>query len=318
MPKIETIRLEPIVDFSSYLGSGELVAVNVGPERQLCAVIALKKLDYRITEPSGVSFVKTKPDVPQTYRVLVYSNRILTHDVIIEDCFNIHDIQPLPNEELLLVCCRSYFRGPKDYDLNGRIYSTKGEFLREILLGDGIAQVQSTTRGEIWTSYFDEGIFGNYGWVSPVGACGLIAWDDHGNKHYEYNPPEELGYLCDCYALNVESDSSTWFYYYTDFRLVHLQDQRLSEYWEPPISGSRAFAIKPGYALFSGDYEKRDLYHLFELENHGNVRQGSIHRLIDENNTPIEDTNVFGRANSLYVVRNQKVYELKIETVLGI
>ena len=64
-----------------------------------------------------------------------------------------------------------------DYDKNGRIYTNKGKFVRDILLGDGIQTVQATSEGVIWTSYFDEGIFGNYGWDNPLGSSGLVAWD---------------------------------------------------------------------------------------------------------------------------------------------
>ncbi|WP_176444820.1 hypothetical protein [Paenibacillus herberti] len=40
---------------------------------------------------------------------------------------------------------------------------------REFLLGDGIQSVQVTDKGIIWTSYFDEGVFGNNGWDKPIG-----------------------------------------------------------------------------------------------------------------------------------------------------
>jgi len=91
-------------------------------------------------------------------------------DVAIEcERFTIHDVQPLPNE-LLLACARSFYKGPDDFEKNGRIDTRDGEFLREILLGDGIQTVQAMSSGVIWTSYFDEGVFGNYGWTDPVGA----------------------------------------------------------------------------------------------------------------------------------------------------
>jgi hypothetical protein len=44
--------------------------------------------------------------------------------------------------------------------------------------GDGIEHVQATSAGEIWVGFFDEGIYGNYGWGSgtqlPVGRTGLV------------------------------------------------------------------------------------------------------------------------------------------------
>jgi hypothetical protein len=45
--------------------------------------------------------------------------------------------------------------------------------LREFLLGDGISYMPSDANGDIWTGYFDEREFGNYGWTTPVGAAGV-------------------------------------------------------------------------------------------------------------------------------------------------
>ena len=157
--------------------------MNVGPDRQLYSVIALGKLDYRTEDPSGAGFAKTMPEQPQAYRVIALHDGEITLDVLIRhERFNIHDIQPLPGNELLLVCCRSHYRGPNDFEKNGRVYSSDGKLFREILLGDGIQNTQVSSNGLIWTSYFDEGVFGNFGWNTPVGSAGLVAWDSAGNK----------------------------------------------------------------------------------------------------------------------------------------
>ena len=81
----------------------------------------------------------------------------------------------------------------------------------------GIEDVQVTESGIIWTSYFDEGVFGNRGWNDPIGKNGLVAWNGLGEKIYEFLPTTELGEICDCYALNVISDREVWLYYYTEF-----------------------------------------------------------------------------------------------------
>jgi hypothetical protein len=186
-------------------------------------------------------------------------------DVMIEgERFNIHDVQPLPGE-LLLACARSHYKGPDDFEKNGRIYTRGGRFAREILLGDGVQSVQATSSGVIWTSYFDEGVFGNYGWQSPVGASGLVAWDTDGNKLYEFEPRNGLDSICDCYALNVESEEDIWLYYYTEFPLVRLRRREIESVWKMPLGGSSAFAISAGHALFRGGYKDRDTYQLFSL-----------------------------------------------------
>jgi hypothetical protein len=172
----KTFQLAPVADLAPFLAEGELVAFNAGPDGQVYAVIALKPLDYRIETSNRVSFAKTTPDEPQTYRVVVFRDGSVTRDIQISDeRFNIHDVQPLPKDELLLVCCRSLYRGRDNFDKNGRVYSSTGVFVRELLLGDGIQAVQATSAGIVWTSFFDEGVFGNFGWENPVGSSGLIA-----------------------------------------------------------------------------------------------------------------------------------------------
>jgi hypothetical protein len=116
------------------------------------------------------------PDQPQKYRVVALSGGETVSDLLIEgEPSNIHQVQPL-GDEILLICARSRYKGPGDYDRNGRIYTRDGKFIRSILLGDDIRSVQSTSEGVIWACFFDEGIFGNFGWEDHVGAAGLVAW----------------------------------------------------------------------------------------------------------------------------------------------
>jgi len=318
MPQKKSLQLAPIADLTPFLGDGELVALNVGPDFQLYAVIALNELDYRIEASTGVSFAKTTPDTPQSYRVIAFYDGNITLDVrIANETFNIHDIQPLPKGELLLVCCRSRYKGPNDFDKNGRVYSSNGELVREVLLGDGIQRVQTTSNGTIWTSFFDEGVSGNYGWDNPVGSSGLVAWDSHGKRLYDFQPANGLDSICDCYALNVESDSSTWLYYYTEFPLVHLRDQQVESHWAMPVRGSGAFAVSDGFALFTGEYDKRNDYHLFELGRHGNIKEVMKLKVTDEDNQRLLAEMVFGRSGSLYIVRNGHVYRCDVRQAAG-
>jgi hypothetical protein len=316
MPNKRSLQLVPVADLTPFLGEGELVALNVGPDAQLYAVIALRQLDYRIAT-SGASFAKIKPDTPQTYRVIAFHDAELTLDLAIaHERFNIHDIQPLPNNELLLVCCRSYYKGPDDFDKNGRVYASNGQLVREILLGDGIQSVQATSDGVIWTSFVDEGVFGNYGWSTPVGASGLVAWDSLGRKLYEFQPADGLDSICDCYALNVESDSSTWLYYYTEFPLVQLQDQRITSHWATPLGGSGAFAVWRDFALFTGGYHRQDDLHLFELGRNGRINQVAELTATDEGGEPINAESYFGRFDTLYALRNNQVFRCDVQAAL--
>jgi hypothetical protein len=315
--KKRTMRLSPVASLAPFTGGGELVAFNVGPDGLTYLVVALKPLDYRTERPDGASFAKTVPDGPQTYRVVALSGSQPVLDVVIEgERFNIHDVQPLAGE-LLLVCARSRYRGPRDFDKNGRVYTTYGAFAREILLGDGIQTVQTTTGGMIWTSYFDEGVFGNYGWQNPIGASGLVAWDSSGNKQYEFEPTAGLDAICDCYALNVESEENVWLYYYTEFPLVHLRHREVASVWAMPLEGSGAFSVSAGHALFRGGYNDRDTYQLFSLRRDRKPELTAEIELRDETNGKLVADRVVGRADALHLVSGDRLYRFDLSAAVA-
>lgn len=309
----QTLSISPAASLAQFLTDGQLVAFNVGPDGLVYLVIALRPLDYKIEQPSWAVFPKTVPDQPQKYRVISLSGDRVFLDIMIEDeRFNIHDIQPLA-DELLLVCARSQYDGEGDSEKNGRVYTRDGKFTRTLLLGDGIQSVQTTSDGHIWTSFFDEGIFGNFGWQEPVGASGLVAWDSAGTKLYEFQPTEELEAICDCYALNVATDEDVWFYYYTQFPLVHLQRQEIKAFWEMPIGGSDAFAISKGHALFRGGYKEPGVFYLFELGSDKDVTMLKKINLQDQNHNDLTAQRIVGRANAIYFISEEHLYRFEIE-----
>ena len=280
-------------------------------------VVALQPLDYRIEQPGWASFAKTVPKQPQRYRVVGLSGREPVVDLLIEgERFNIHDVQPL-GDELLLVCVRSNYEGPDDFEKNGRVYTRDGKFAREILLGDGIQLVQATSGGVIWTSYFDEGVFGNYGWQTPVGASGLVAWDPGGIKLYEFQPSKGLDSICDCYALNVESEEDVWLYYYTEFPLVRLRRREIESVWKMPLGGSSALAISAGHALFRGGYKDRDTYQLFSLGRRGKPELLAKIDLRDKSGRKLVAGRVVGRADAIHLVSDGFLYRVDVQTALS-
>lgn len=312
---METLRLTPALSLAPWVSDGELVAFNVGMDGLVYLVVALKSLEYRTEQRGWASFAKTVPTQPQDYRVVALRGRDVDLDVLIEgERFNIHDIQPL-RKELLLVCCRSYYRGPANFEKNGRVYTRDGRFTREILLGDGIKSVQVTSAGIIWTSYFDEGVFGNYGWPTPVGSSGLVAWDHAGNKMYEFQAPGARLDICDCYALNVATEEDVWCYYYTEFPLVHLQDRKVKSLWKMPLGGSDAFAISGEHALFRGGYKDHDSYHLFSLGREGQVKLVKIIELHGQDGVKLTASWVVGRGTTIYLVSNGFLYRMDVQAV---
>lgn len=212
---------------------------------------------------------KTKTNsTKHDYSIYIASENGIHHLMdVYNEKFKIHYIQLLNEYSLLLVSARSVRRSDTDFDRNGRIYSLEGNLQNAILLGDGIQEVQVTEDGKIWTSYFDEGVFGNYGWSDPIGAMGLIQWNAEGEKLYEFSPQDGLDHICDCYALNIESNRYTWCYYYTDFPLVKIKDGKITQHWTIPIRGSDAFAVSQHTALFRGGYDDHQHLYLMTLND---------------------------------------------------
>ncbi|MDH4048476.1 MAG: hypothetical protein OEV63_10120 [Gammaproteobacteria bacterium] len=310
--------LSPIASVSSVLAGGTLVAFGVGPTGVVYFVVALNPLDYRTEQPGWASFAKTVPDEPQRYRVVGLSGSDAILDTVIEnEPFNIHHVQPL-NDELLLVCSRSHYKGPTQFEKNGRVYSRSGRFQREMLLGDGIQDVQATSNGVIWTSFFDEGIFGNYGWENPVGASGLVAWDFTGNKLYEFEAAGESDAMSDCYALNVQSDDDVWCYYYTDFPLVHLHGQKIVSALQVPVSGSDAFAVWGNHALFRGEYKNHDTYRLLSLSSAGEATLLAEIELYDQEGVKIAAERVMGRGDNIHVLSGQVLYKVGVREAIAV
>lgn len=107
--------------------------------------------------------------------------------------FQFHYLRPA-GDHFLLLGARCAYResGP---DQNAWIVSRDGAVLSRFCLGDGIQDCVVKKDGTIITSYFDEGVFGNYGWDEPLGACGLIAWTSEGTPLWK----NEKYSIYDCY-----------------------------------------------------------------------------------------------------------------------
>lgn len=159
-------------------------------------------------------------------------------------------VQLFPDGMVLAVaprCLRSEEHGA---ELNAKVFDPSGNCVKAFTLGDGIQDVQVSKAGEIWVSYFDEGVFGNFGWTSPIGASGLVRFDDTGKVMWEFT----AGEIADCYALNVFADRA-WAYYYTSFELAEVKPGGITRY-ETGVDGAHAFALDSQNVAFLGGYGK--------------------------------------------------------------
>lgn len=232
-------------------------------------------------------------------------------------------IDLLPNGDILVVGSRCEYSVNAGPEKNARVYDHKGALLREFTLGDGIAKVQVDEAGEIWVSYFDEGIFGNLGWgesgprSNPLGFAGLARFDERGNKLWDYEPPPGFGWMADCYALNVCS-SGAWAYYYTAFDLVHLSKSGKVRAWHTDRSGGHAVVTDGWRAILFGGY--------------GGARSACVALRLGEKNradavadielrlpkgVALADAMVIGCGDALHVVHGEEAYRFRLGDLLS-
>lgn len=182
-----------------------------------------------------------------------------------KETWNYHYIQPIDNGHILLVCARSYYHDAQNIEENARVYDENGSFIRSFCLGDGIEHVYVTKSQEIWTGYFDEGVFGNYGWTNPVGSSGLVGWDASGDKLDSLEEDKEY-YIFECLALNGVADGEVWFFFSLESK-IGVRKEGLTSYYSPEDINIRAFAVN-GETIVA--YQERGERTLFELQREGN------------------------------------------------
>jgi hypothetical protein len=317
---VRVLEVRPWIDLAPYLSGFELVSLSLGPNGELYALAVTAPADYRYTAPLGASFPKVWTDNPHDVRILCVDGGHVAQRDIPDQHWNFSYAQPLPDDELLLVVSRSRCFADDVYDLNAKVYARDGALKREFLLGDGIRDVQATTDGRLWVSYFDEGIFGNFGGREPIGKPGLILWDRFGNRLFAYSPPKELepyARMSSCDGLNVISDADVWCYYFDmapsgTFPLISLREGRVASTWRCPVHGARGIALWQPYILFAGAYRKRDEYYLYELFDGGRIEHRMTFKAVNEDGIPLHGYRITARGSAIILTHESRLYRLDV------
>ncbi|WP_051870611.1 hypothetical protein [Brevibacillus laterosporus] len=272
MKKKITYKLDTFKDIGTYTKDYKIVTSSIGYDNKIY-ILLVNKIPERI---NGM-FVQSQTSNCFTYKVLIITEDGQVHETsLAKQRYHYHFIQPLNDNTLLVVGARTRYFDPDNFELNGKIFDLDGNLIKKLLLGDGIQHVQVSPNGTIWTGFFDEGVFGNYGWADPIGASGLVAWDQEGKQIFSNHKAD----ICDCYALNVVSDQEIWFYYYTDFHLVKIANDQM-EFFKPKISGASGFITYNSFFLFDKGYGKHDEYILLKNNNYGKFIQKCEVRFIN-------------------------------------
>ena len=167
----------------------------------------------------------------------------------------------------LIACPRVDYNGEQT-EKNLQIINNTGTIIHKFCIGDGVKEIKTTSDGKIIVSYFDEGVFGNYGWDSPMGSSGLNIFNENGDLIWsnQNNP------IWDCYALNIDDQSNLFYHYYMDFLVVKVNMKDFKEtQMNPNISGShyilishdgKKIALSGGYdhqnELFGFDFDEKN------------------------------------------------------------
>lgn len=151
--------------------AGEVVAVWTTPD-------GLGAVTSTTVSAGGACFPDPAVARPVDVRITVHTPELAAVTRIADLALAHITVQPMPGGRFLVAGARCRWRrdGP---DRNGVVYDADGQVVCERVLGDGIGHVLATSDGQVWIGYFDEGIYGNYGWGQdgtdePVGAYGIV------------------------------------------------------------------------------------------------------------------------------------------------
>lgn len=202
---------------------------------------------------------------------------------------------------LLIVQSRCPYRNGNPVK-NAKIYNVNSELLDEFTLGDGINHIQIDENDTIWVGYFDEGVYGNYGWHEPIGSDGVIAFSKKGEKLWRARDY----HIDDCYALNVVSSKEVYFYYYADFKLVKLTDMKEEICYQ--VEGDDT--LEQFVFDEAGLIGEIDLYTMmrFQIEGQSVVPKEEL-QLTDEQGNPLPNPGLrLFRGNLIYAFGEDGIY----------
>jgi hypothetical protein len=230
-------------------------------------------------------------------------------------------VQPMPEGRILVVGARARWHadGP---DRNAVIYGPDGGVLAEATVGDGVSHVQTTPHGNVWVGYFDEGVYGNYGWggpgaPEPIGSPGLIKYGPDLLPDWHFSPAEHGGVdaIADCYALNLDAETA-WVYYYSDFPIVRIHDGRVHG-WTTTVSGAKAFITDGHQVAFVGGYGTDNHRIITGVLRDTRFSVTAEYRLTLPDGQPLPATlAIEGRGRDLHVVTETNWYRMDLNQVM--
>jgi hypothetical protein len=306
---LEALRTRLVADLRpAFEGWTDPVAVGIGLDGAIYA--AARKSSEGLTEKRGIGiFPKSRLEEATDYLVIRWQDGQMQSVTIQDEAVAASFVQPVPRG-ILLVGARCHWR-PEGAEKNAVVVDWSGRQVVRFTLGDGIQDVRVTHDGTIWASYFDEGVFGNYGWghpgPSPIGAPGLVAFSTTGQVRFSYEPNiAHTDAICDAYAMNVAGDTDVWLYFYTEFPIVRILDGGY-HVWKLGVAGARAFAVRESRVLLFGDYKRRSVGRMVELGRDGEGNVIGERLIVDDDGHPLDDALAWGVGGNLFFFKDRRV-----------
>jgi hypothetical protein len=312
MKRTRTITARLVVDLRRELEDcQDPIAFGIGCDGTVLAAGRASTENLYVDRGLG-RFPKSHLDAATSYQVLAWRDGHLRQLRLVEESLVISYAQPIESG-VLLVGARCRWT-PESVEKNAVIYDWDAREVRRLTLGDGIQDVRTTPDGTIWTSYFDEGTCGNYGWnhpgPTPIGAPGLVAFDQRGVVRWAYDAEKaHTDSICDAYALNVATTDDVWIYFYTEFPIVHVVGGGY-QVWPVKQGGASALVVQGQRALLFGDYKERDRTRIVEMSPNGRSKVVEEVSLVDANGRGFEVARTYGVGPTLFLIRDRVVYEV--------
>ncbi len=161
---------------------------------------------------------------------------------------DLSSVNPL-GDQVLVAWGRAEELDQGEWERNALVYDRDGTLRRSLHLGDAIEDLQVGEDGCIWTTYTEEGYFGD-----SAGSGALVAWDAGGSRLYSLNDDAELRIGDDMLALNLPSAQDCWFIHCRIGSLVWLHDRRLAGQWFLAGSIGKAIAVEGDDVLIAGSW----------------------------------------------------------------
>jgi hypothetical protein len=317
----DLIKLEPIAgpvplaELPGYHAVSTNVGINGEVIRLFLAADMADQVFAREQMTAGHSFPKTHTENRYTANLVIETGTSRCEHRLTDLNATTPLVQTFADGAVLVVAPRCKHFNDGTCELNARVFSSSRSV--DFCLGDGIEHIQIDGLGRIWVGYFDEGVFGNFGWgpidgPEPIGSPGLVCFDRTGANIWEFDAPSGLDQIADCYAMNVTPDY-VWACYYTDFPIVRIDARGRVDAWQTNLRGPRELAIAGDSLLAFGGYgESRNSCVLLKLIQGRHAEIVANVKLLLPDSVDLSKAKVIGRGEALHVFADDTLFKFVV------